>query len=71
MGSMYLSYTDADPWTVMIEVGHTIVADSTVGAARRSIQLARGAPARPDIEAIDGVNSLHLTATTRRLINFN
>ena len=45
--------TGANPWAVVVKLLHTVVAYSTVGAARRSPMIAGGAPFGLNHKAID------------------
>ena len=47
------AYTGADPWAVVVKLLHTVVADSTVGAAGRPPVITGGAPLCLNHKAVD------------------
>lgn len=49
------AYTGANPWAVMVKLLHTVVADSTVGAAGRPPVITGGAPLCLNHKAVDVV----------------
>ena len=47
------AYTGANPWAVVVKLLHTVVADSTVGAAGRAPVITGGAPFGLNHKAVD------------------